>query len=229
MAIAERRDGARRTAPPAVADASPRGFRPGSRRRARIAAGSALAAVAIGGNVLVYSSLNDETQVVQLVNNIAAGELITLDDLQVVEAGLDPSIPSVAAADIGLVVGQYARVYIPSGSLIVQEYVQPSPLVSPGMAVVAVGIASTDLPDGLRVRSHVQLVIAPDQSAERVVVDGRVVARSNEIDSATGMISLSVEVAESDGATLAAATRVSVVLLPPGVDPVLSPSVNVGG
>ncbi len=229
MAITERRDGRARVAAPAVADAPPRGFRPGSRRRARIAAGSALAAVAIGGNLLVYSSLNDETQVLQMVNNIAAGELITAGDLQVIEVGVDPSIPTIAAGDIGLVVNQYARVYIPSGSLIIQEYVQPSPLVSPGMAVVAVGIAITDLPDGLRVRSRVQLVITADQSTERVVIDGRVVARSTETDSITGLIPLSFEVAESDGAMLAAATNVSVVLLPPGVDPALAPGEIVGG
>ncbi len=179
--------------------------------------------------MLVYSSLSDETQVLQMVNNIAAGELITADDLQVIKVGIDPSIPTIAAGDIGLVINQYARVYIPSGSLIIQEYVQPSPLVSPGMAVVAVGIAMTDLPDGLRVRSRVQLVITADQSTERVVVDGRVVARSTETDSITGLIPLSFEVAESDGATLAAATNVSVVLLPPGVDPALAPGEIVGG
>ena len=46
-----------RVATPTITTDSPqRGFRPASRRRARVAAGAALVAVAIGGNVLVYSS-----------------------------------------------------------------------------------------------------------------------------------------------------------------------------
>ena len=44
---------------------------------------------------------------------------MTADDLRVVEVDLDPTVPAVGADGIGLVVNQYARVYITSGSLMV--------------------------------------------------------------------------------------------------------------
>ncbi len=90
----------------ASGSAEPRGFRPTSRRRARIAAGAVLAAVAIGGNVLLYSSLDDQTEVLQVVRNVRAGETVTSDDLRIVEVDVDPSVPVVEADDIGLVVNQ---------------------------------------------------------------------------------------------------------------------------
>ena len=57
--------------------ASGPGFDPTSRRRSRIAAGVALAAVAIGGNLLVYSNLDASKPVVQAVRDVPAGEQIT--------------------------------------------------------------------------------------------------------------------------------------------------------
>jgi len=124
-------------------DSVGRGFRPGSRRRNRIAAGVAIAAVAVGGNVLLYSSLNDSTEVVQFVSNISAGDLIGSDDVRVIEIDGDPGTANLVTADqIGSVVNRYARTFIPSGSLASVYLVQADPLVSPGSAVVA--IAPTD-------------------------------------------------------------------------------------
>jgi len=206
-------------APESVASAPPRGFRPGSRRRARIAAGAALAAVAIGGNVIIYSELSDKTEVLQVVRNVRAGELVTSDDLRVVEADLDPTVPAVDAGQIDLVVNQYARVYIASGSLMVQQLVQPNPLVSAGAGVVAVEIRPSRVPSGLRERSRVMIVVVPDNDDEELfVTTGRVVARGNESDTVTGLFGLSVEVTEADASLVAAGNDVRVVVLDPGAD-----------
>jgi len=197
-----------------------RGFRPTSRRRARIALGSALAAVAIGGNVLVYSSLDDTTEVLQVVRNIRAGEVITSADLRGVDVDVDPTVPTVAANQIGQVVGQYARVYITSGSLMVPQLVQPNPLVSVGASVVAVEIRPTRVPAGLRERSRVMIVVLPTNSDDDVfVTTGRVVARGDDADNVTGVFGLSVEVPEADAAQVAAGDDVRVVVLDPGADP----------
>ena len=112
MAMTERRrqelnDGCRR-------DAEPRGFRPTSRRRTRIAGGAALAAAAIGGNVLVYTSIDDKTEVLQFVRNIRAGETVVGDDLRIVEVEVDPTVPVVAADEIG-VGGQPVRAGVARG------------------------------------------------------------------------------------------------------------------
>ncbi len=218
MAMTDRRpaNAAPETGP---ATGEPRGFRPASRRRARIATGVALAAVAIGGNVLVYSSLDDKSEVLQLVRNVRAGEIVTSDDLRVVEVDLDPTVPAVAADQIGLVVNQYARVYITSGSLMVEQLVQPMPLVTAGAGVVAVEIRPTRVPSGLRERSRVMIVVVPDNSDDEMfVTTGRVVARGNDADNVTGVFGLSVEVSEMDAPMVAAGNDVRVVVLDPGSD-----------
>ncbi|MDJ0768005.1 MAG: SAF domain-containing protein [Ilumatobacter sp.] len=207
----------------AVADAErgrePRGFRPASRRRARIAAGAVLAAVAIGGNVLVYSSLDDKTEVVQVVRNVRAGDLVTSEDLRIVEVELDDTVPAVEASQIGLVVNQYARTFITSGTLIAPQLVQPTPLVSSGASVVAVEVRAGRMPSGLSERSRVMLVVEGEGTgADAFITTGRVVARTDSADSTTGSSSVSVEVAESDAAVVAAGNDVRIVLLDPGVD-----------
>lgn len=195
--------------------AEPRGFRPGSRRRARIAGGVALAAVAVGGNVLVYSSLDDSTEVVQFVSNIDAGTRIGAADVRIVELDGDLATANLVPADqLGLIVNQYARTYIPSGSLASVFVVQSDPLVSPGTAVVAVDPEGGRLPSGIQERSRVLLVDADSGSAPSV--EARVVA----VPADEG--ALSVEVAASDAVTLAAADAVVVVLLEPGADPATS-------
>lgn len=176
-----------------------------------------LAAVAIGGNVLLYTSLDDKTEVLQLVRDVRAGDVVTDADLRVVEVDLDPTVPAVEATDLGLVVNQYARVYLPAGSLIVDHLVQPMPLVSDGAGVVAVEVRPTQLPAGLTTRSQVLLVIVPEGDAEPFVTTGRVV-RHGGADDAGGVAALSVEVAVADAPRVAAADDVRIVLIEAGVD-----------
>lgn len=213
--MTERRPGdATAVRPGDVADrAGPRGFRPASRRRSRIAAGVILAAVAIGGNVLLYASLDDRSEVLQLVRDVRAGDVVESDDLRVIEADLDPSVPVVTADRIGSVVGRYARVYLPSGSLVVEGLVQADPLVSDGAGVVAVDVGPARVPAGLTTRSQVLLVVVDDRSGEPFVTTARVVGRPDDDGS-----SMSVEVAVSDAPRIAAADDVRVVLIEAGVD-----------
>ncbi|HEY5662662.1 MAG TPA: SAF domain-containing protein [Ilumatobacter sp.] len=208
------------TAAPSVPAGPPErethGFRPASRRRARVATGLLVAAVAIGGNVLVYSQLGATDQVLQVVRNVRAGEMVTAADLRAVDVDVDPSVPTVAADRIDLVAGQFARVYLASGSLIFQELVQPTPLVSAGTSVVAVEVRPTRVPAGLRERSPVMLVVVPrDTDDEKFVTFGHVVSRGDQADVATGVFGLSVEVAEADAATIAAGDDIRIVVLDP--------------
>ncbi len=200
-------------------DAPGRGFRPGSRRRARIAAGVAVAAAAIGGNVLVYASLSDTTSVVQFVDNVAAGDQITHDDVRIVEVDGDVEAASFVPADqIGSIVAHYARTFIPSGTMASRFVVQSSPLVTPGSAIVAVTPDRNLVPEGLTERSLVRLVIGED---ELTLVDARIVAIDR--NDTGGAVSLSVEVHEPDAPTVASADQLRIVLLDPDVDAATRP------
>jgi hypothetical protein len=216
------------TPPAARADSKPikpsppaRGFRPASRRRVRITVGVFVAALAVGGNLLVYSSLDHKTEVLQAVRDIPAGDMLSADDLRVVAVEVDPTVPTVAPDDIGALVNQYARVHIAAGTLMVDVFVQPAPLVALGQGVVAVEIRPTQLPAGLRERSRVMLVVVGGDGLPGLVTEGRVVSRGETSESSDNALALSVEVRQEDAAAIAAADDVRVALLDPGADPAL--------
>lgn len=194
-----------------------RSFRPGSRRRTRIAAGVAIAAVAVAGNVLVYASLDDTTEVVQFVDNVYAGERIATSDVRVIEVDGDITTANLVPADqLGSIVNQYARTFIPSGSLASIYVVQSAPLVGGGTAVVAVSPSGGRVPSGLTERSRIGVVIG--EPPDLVQIEARVVAVDRDDEDTA---SLSVEVGEADAAVVAAAEDLYVVLLDPGTDPAI--------
>jgi hypothetical protein len=198
------------------------GFTPASRRRTRIAAGVALAAVAIGGNLLVYSSLDASRPVVQAVRDVPAGEQITADMFATVDVDADSTVNLVAGDRLDSLVGSYAKVRLVAGSLVTAEALQATPLVTPGTSVVAIQVADGALPIGLRERVPVLLVVPPvgsDDEATITSIPGRVVGLPTATSSALGLQSLSVEVAAGDAATIAAADDVRVVLVEPSEDP----------
>jgi hypothetical protein len=199
-----------------------RGFRPSVRRRNRLAAGVALGAIAIGGNVAVYSALNSSEPVVQVVRDVAAGEAITSDMLRTVDVDVDATVNVIEGADLRSLVGQYARVRLVSGSLVTRQALQTGPLVSVGNAVVAFAVASSELPVGVRERVPVRLVIPADRGDDDqtpVSIDGRVVGFPTESDVGIGTVSVSVELNDADAAVVAAADDIRVVLLVPSPDP----------
>lgn len=198
------------------------GFRPTARRRNRLVAGLALGAIAIGGNVLVYSSLDSKSSVVQITRDVPAGELITADMLRPIDVGIDDSVSMISADEMASLVGQYARVRLGAGSLVVRPALQLEPLVSVGNAVVAVEVKSAELPNGLRERVPVRIVIPPANSAPDQTpraIDGRIVGLPTPSESGVGTQSVSIEVAEADAPIVAAAPAVRIVLLVPSEDP----------
>jgi hypothetical protein len=181
----------------------------------------ALAALAIGGNILVYSQLDNAEPVVQAVRDVPAGEQITSDMLRTVKVDADSSVNLIDGDKLESLVGSYAKVRLVSGSLVTWEALQSSPLVRSGNAVVAIQVPDGALPVGLREQVLIELVLPPDRSATdstMTVISGWVVALPTPSNNALGTQSLSIEVAAIDAATVAAADDVRVVL----TDPTLS-------
>jgi hypothetical protein len=205
--------------PGAITSETPRhGFQPAARRRNRIAAGVALGALAIGGNVLVYSSLNRSQPVVQVTTDVPAGAQITSDMLGTVEVDAPGSVNVVPAENMAQLVGQYAKVRMVAGSLATSQSFQPRSLVAPGHAVVAIEVNDGALPVGLRERVPVVLVVAQGSAGgtEPLVFEGEVVALPSKPDNAVGTRSLSVELTAADAAVVAASDDVRVVLAEQG-------------
>jgi hypothetical protein len=198
-------------------------FRPAARSRSRIAAGVGLLAVAVVINLAVYRSLDDRHAVVQVVHDVPAGQQIVAGDLRTVEVSADPTIRTVTGESMPFVVGQYAKVRLVAGSLVVAEALQATPLVGSGSSLVAVALPSGELPTGLRERSHVSLVLpAIDTSGTAAVVgnvEAWVVGLPAAVDGGSGDVAVTFEVAAEDAAAVAMAERVRVVVLEPGIDP----------
>jgi hypothetical protein len=200
------------------------GFRPATRRRTRLLVGVLLGAAAVAVNLIVYSNLDARVPVLQVVRDVPAGSLISAEDLRAVEVAADPSVRAVEADQQPAVVGQYAKVRLISGSLVVREALQLEPLVAPGAAVVAVQVPDGALPEGLRERSTVHLVIPPSRTEAVVaptVIPGSVVGLPRIPSTTTGRVSVSVEVDVDLAALVAASDDVRVILVEPA-DPVAS-------
>ncbi len=196
------------------------GFQPANRRRNRIAIGVLLVALAVGGNALVYATLNQARPVVQVVADVPAGTQLTADMLRTVDVDADATVNVIAGDDLDSLVGQYAKVRLVSGSLVVAESLQPEPLVSPGSAIVAVQVRQGSLPSGLRERVPVVLVVPSSaDDGSPTSIEGRVVGLPRETSTALGLESLSVEVAREEAPLLAAADDIRVVLVEPSADP----------
>ena len=210
----------RTTLPPSSAP----GFRPSSRSRVRIATGVLLSTISIGVILVVFSTADQRVPVLQVVRDIPAGTQLTADMLRPIELSADPSLAVVPAVDANVVVGQYAKVRITAGGLLSPGQLQPSPLVGPGSAIVAVSVRSTELPSGLRERSRVQLVFPVQSNAVAPTpVTGRVVGLPADADSVTGDKSLSIEVSAADAVVVASQGDIRIVLLDPGIDPATEP------
>jgi hypothetical protein len=187
-----------------------------------MAGGVALVAAAIGGNLVVYSSLDDRETVLQVVRDVPAGEQLTVVDVRPIDVAADDTLRTVPDDQLSTIVGQYAKVRLVSGSLVVAEALQSTSLVSPGSAIVAIQVPEGALPIGLRERSQVELVVPVEGDGSSgvapAVVSGRVVGLPSAPLTATGTLSLSVEVAQQVAAGVAASDDVRVVLVEPGVD-----------
>jgi hypothetical protein len=204
-----------------------RGFQPTGRRRKRIALGVLLAAVAVGGNVAIYTGLDGSEPVVQVTRDVPAGEQLSLDMLRTVDVDADPTVNVIPGDRLDSLVGSYAKVRLVSGSLVTAETLQPTPLVTAGASVVAIQVAEGTLPIGVRERVPVELVIPGDGAP--TTISGRVVGLPTATGSALGVESLSVEVAADDAPTVASADDVRVVLVQPSTDPAAIEAVDPGG
>lgn len=199
----------------------PTRFRPAPRQRVRIAAGAGLVAAGVLGNVVAYSSLDRRVEVVQLVNDVRAGSLVTVADVRIVAVDVDPTVPVTPAADLAAVIDRHAKVHLVAGTLVSPVLLQAEPLLTPGTSVVAVELRPTRVPTGLRERSSIELIVSSGRSGdepEQIRAVGRVVTRPTEVDGVTGSVSMSVEIDPTVAALVAAADDVRVVLLDPGDD-----------
>ncbi len=208
-----------------LAKARGTGLRMRPHRPMRALVGAFLVVAAVVAALALYTSLGDKTEVLAVARNVLAGEQITSADLRVVAISSDDDIPTIAAERRDEIVGQYARVRLAAGALLVDESVQPRPLVDPDRVLMSVEVPAGQVPVGLREQSRIVLVVLPEAtgtSTVPVLVEATVAAVPRNLadvvsgaSGSGGMVALSVEVPADLVAVVGSAGAVSVGVLDP--------------
>lgn len=168
------------------------------------------------GLLFALLALRDEpgVEVLAVREPVAAGQVITETDLQVVRVVPDAGVELVAAEQRGEVVGRTAAVPLAAGGLLSPGQVGPPAWPAAGESVIAVPVvrAPVELTAGSRVTA---LVTQPEGAAEPVAVTATVVAVAAPDTSGVQVVSLLLPATQAR--TLAAAGgEVVLVLEHPG-------------
>jgi hypothetical protein len=115
--------------------------------------------------IAIYTSVGDRDDVLAIRDGVLAGEQITDADLQVVSISSDDPFPAIPAADRPTVVGQYAKVRLAAGALLVPDAIQPTELVNPGRVRIGVLVPAGLVPVGVREQSRVTLIVSAPRTA----------------------------------------------------------------
>lgn len=169
-----------------------------------------LALVVLGAllSVWAYSSLGNAQQVVAVRADVARGEVISAEALQVVRVGVDPALAVVGADELDSLVGQRASVDLRAGQLVVPASVTAEVVPHAGYSVVGLSLGAGQLPaDSLQVGDAVRVVSTPGQQGdvadvELLVFEGAVV--SVAAADASGNVGVVVEVSAEQAPELAA-------------------------
>ena len=219
--------------PHAVRDPLPTAVLPSSnglRMRPKRPARMILALLLVVGSITValtiYVRIGDRQEVLAATRTVLAGEQLAMSDFRVVSISTDDDLTAVAAADRELLVGQYARVRIAEGSLVVASSTQPTPLVDPNRMLMSVMVPLGGVPTGLREGSRVALIVTPDTALspdqQPVLVEATVAAVPRNLAELVGgdspgsaQVALSVEVDPGRAALIGSAESVAVGVLDP--------------
>jgi hypothetical protein len=189
----------------------------------------AVLVVALGGLVSMWavSSYAHRDRVLVISQNVAVGQVITVDDLAGADLTLDPRVSAFTVAQQGEVIGKVALVALARGTLVNPSQVGASPLLTAGQVLVPLQLKPGQMPSiGVAPGQQVLLVATPVDASPGVPAGVpadpivATVAESGEPDPATAVTVVDVRVPQDVGATLArmaAGGNVTVVVLPAGV------------
>ncbi|MPZ94087.1 MAG: hypothetical protein GEU96_04040 [Propionibacteriales bacterium] len=173
-----------------------------------------------------WQQKSDRQAVLVIAEPVAAGAVITSEDLDVVEvSGVRGAIPSV---DSGSVVGSTAAVGLVDGQILTRDMVTTDPLPGPGERVVGLQLDATRAPAGLMPGDTVVVLAVPpagdpstpgELDAPTVLAPSATVASATAIEGAGTRLTLLVPEPVAERVTAyVAAGRVAVVQAPIGGD-----------
>lgn len=201
------------------------GLRLRPKRPARAILAVFLVVASVVAALTIYVRIGDRQEVLAATRTVLAGEQLSATDFRVVSISTDDDLAVISAQDRDLLVGQYARVRIADGSLVVAESVQPNPLVDSEKVLMSITVPAGGVPTGLREGSRLTLVVSPDPSTatdlQPVLVEAVVAAVPRNLTEAVGSgststdVALSVEVPPERVALIGSADEIAIGVLDP--------------
>lgn len=95
---------------------------------------------------LLWSSATKAGEVVMVRHSVARGTVITAQDLGTIRVGVDPSLSTVSADQLGSLVGRRASADLTAGTLLAASQVSETVVPGPGESVVGVPISPGLMP-----------------------------------------------------------------------------------
>ena len=148
----------------------------GPSRWPELGAGLFVIAVFALAGAWFYADSNDREAVIAVRNSIERGQVVTVDDLRVVQVDSDDQLNLLGRDESGLVVGRIALTDLAAGTLVTPEQFAASGLIEPGEGIVGLALDPGEYPS-LSIQpgdvvSVVQVPRASDtgESAELVLV-----------------------------------------------------------
>jgi hypothetical protein len=204
------------TSAPMTALTSPPRLR---RRPSLIVASVLLVILGALASAWAYTSLGNAQEVVAVRTDIARGQLITAECLQVVRIGVDPALHTVAGSDASRLVGQRAAVDLKAGQLLVPEAVTSAVVPGPGKSAVGLALSAAQMPsEPLVVGDKVRIVSTPGAQGDvgataPIVFGGDVITVSDRASDGTTAVTVQVDADKApELAARSASGKVALVL-----------------
>ena len=192
------------------------------RRLPELAGGLLLVAVCALGALWWQASSTERQPVLALRDAVERGQVIQLEDLQVVSIDTDQPIAVLADTQSGLIVGRVARTDLAAGSLVTSDQFSTSSTLGVNEGVVGMALEAGQFPSlSLSPGDMVSVVLTPspgdprafDENVEaNVLVERATVVEVAQVGVQGGLF-ISVQVGENDAARVAAAAATNRVRL----------------
>ncbi|RIQ33609.1 SAF domain-containing protein [Jiangella rhizosphaerae] len=190
------------------------------RRPALIGLGVALVALGGLGAAWLATSMSDTVAVIAVREDVARGEQITADDLTTANINADPALDPIPESRENDVIGQYASVDLPAGTLVTENSFSGSIQPGEGQSMVGVAVTTAQLPsEPLRPGDTVRIVDTPNPQDDPPgstpdSIEATVVSTSTDDETGQRMVNVVLpEVRAPDLAARIATGRIVVILM----------------
>jgi hypothetical protein len=169
------------------------------RRPSLIVASVLLVILGALASAWAYTSLGNAQEVVAVRTDVARGQLITAESLQVVRIGVDPALQTVPASQASALVGKRAAVDLTAGQLLVPGAVTAEVVPGQGKSAVGLSLTAAQMPSvPLVVGDKVRIVSTPGAQGDvgmtpPVVFSGEVVTVSDRAADGTTAVTVQVD------------------------------------